>query len=294
MDKDSVAAHLIISPTIAGHLRWPTTQRFVYTPSRDWEEGVGYQATLTSGATDVHGVPMGNTFQVRFGRMGRGVPIPVLMYHHILKLDEEATEGQRTWTVSPDAFAAQMAYLQGHGWRSISPTQLATYLTAGQPLPPKPIIISMDDGYKEVFTSAYPILIETELRPVLFIVPQYVGYGAYMDWSQLEELVSAGFIIGSHGYDHSNLRQADEAELQHQVDDSRTVLAERLGVTIDAFCYPFGSYDERTLAALEEHHYTSAFTLNPTFRQYPGDSYRLNRLRVTYDMTIEEFTQLLP
>ena len=222
------------------------------------------------------------------------MPVPVLMYHHILSLDEGATEGQRTWTVSPEAFADQMAYLTEHGWQSITPAELAAYLTEGAPLPPRPIVISMDDGYKEVYGTALPVFTRTGLRPVLFIVPHYLGYGAYLNWSQLGKLASVGFSVGSHGNDHSDLCKVDDAELQRQVGDSRTLLAERLDIGIDAFCYPFGSYDDRTLAALATNHYSIAFTLNPSIFQSPTRCYRLNRLRVTYDMTLEEFTGLLP
>jgi len=185
-------------------------------------------------------------FYLRFSRGGRGVSIPVLMYHNLHELDESATEGKRTWTVSPDAFAAQMTYLAEQGWHSISPQQMADYFDSGAPLPPKSIIISMDDGYKEVYTVAYPIFVKTGLRPLLFIVLKYVGFPAYLDWPQLEELVAHGFMVGSHSYDHSNLRQVDDDALEEQIGGSKDQLVERLGVTIDAFCYPYGSYETLT------------------------------------------------
>ena len=155
-------------------------------------------------------------------------------------------------------------------------------------------MITMDDGYKEVYNIAYPVLVKAGLRPVLFIVPQYVGYGAYLNWSQLEELVSEGFVIGSHGYDHSNLRKASDAELEHQMADSKARLVERLGVAVDAFCYPYGSYDDRVLALLSAHGYSIAVTLNPSVFQQPDEPYRLSRLRVSYETTLAEFVELLP
>jgi len=187
-----------------------------------------------------------------------------------------------------------MRYLAKNGYHTITPAQLVAYLTEGEPLPDRPIVISMDDGYKDVYESAHPILSELGLVPILFIVPEYIGYGAYLDWAQLQELVASGYAIGAHGYDHSNLRKADDQELEHQIVDSRDILAERLGVTVDAFCYPYGSYDERTLAMLAEHGYTSGYTLNRSIYQSADAVLRMNRLLVTYDTSIEAFRELLP
>jgi len=298
MDPSSVLARLTISPTTEGQAQWPDARRMVYVPANPWRRAT-YELTLASGAMDTQGASLREPFRLHFasGDCGRsfscGVPVPILMYHHILNLDAQASSAQRTWTVAPEAFAQQMRYLADHGWQSISPTQLIAYFQ-GQPLPPRPIIITMDDGYKEVFTAAYPIFMETGLRPILFIVPQYVEYKAYLHWEELRALVADGFAIGAHGYDHSNLRKAGAAGLKRQLEDSRALLAERLGTTVDAFCYPNGSYDARTLAALETYHYTSAFTLNPTIWQSPEHPYQLGRLRVSYDTTMEEFALLLP
>jgi hypothetical protein len=66
-----------------------------------------------------------------------------------------------------------------------------------------------------------------------------------------------------------------------------------LSGTVDTFCYPYGSYDARTLKTLREQNYRSAFTLNPTSYQVPGDLFRLNRLAVTYEMTLDDFAELL-
>lgn len=293
MNAEAVAGALTLSPAVEGVVEWPEPNRMVIHPSEPWAEGE-HTLSLAPGPLGNLGEPLEAPLVLRYGVGGRGVPVPILMYHAIEDLDEDAGASKRTWTVSPGAFAEQMAYLQAEGWTSIAPGQLATYLTAGEPLPPKPVIISMDDGYKEVHSVVYPLLKDTPLRPVLYIPPDHIGLRAYLDWDQLKELVDAGFLLGTHGYDHTDLRQAPDADLPRQVGGSKEVLEEALGVTIDSFCYPYGSYDERTLAALEAHGYTSAMTLNPFVYQVPGDPLRLSRLLVAYDTTLEEFTELLP
>lgn len=293
VDKDLILANLVITPSVEGQADWPSPERLVYASSEPWGELV-YQVNLPLVAEGENGEPGRNVFSLRFACGGRGVPVPVLMYHHVKELEASASDYLRTWTVSPDAFADQMTYLVQHGWESISPTQLAAYFNSGEPLPPRPIIISIDDGNDNVYTEAHAVFMKTGLRPVLFIVPQFLGYGAYLEWDQLKEMVAAGFAVGSHTYDHSDLRKVDDAELRRQLVESREVLVERLGVSVDALSYPYGSYDQRILQALKEHGYTTAFTLNQIVYQSPSDPYRLNRLRISYGTTLEEFAERLP
>ena len=294
VDDRSVEASLTISPTVAGQIGWPSEERLHFTPTTAWQADIAYELVLANGTMAPEDTTISPGVRLRFRSAGRGVPVPILMYHHVLTLDESPTEGQLTWTVSPEAFAAQMRYLASEGWQTVTPRQLATYLTQGEPLPPRPLIITIDDGYREIYSDAFPILQEAGLEPTLFVVPEYVGYGAYMDWPQLEALAGAGFVIGSHGYDHSNLRKADDEELLRQIADSQAVLSEHLHVTVDAFCYPFGSYDERVMEMLEAHGYVAAFTLNPTIYQSPEKPYLLNRRIITYATTLDEFAELLP
>jgi peptidoglycan/xylan/chitin deacetylase (PgdA/CDA1 family) len=293
MDPASVASSLTISPALPVSLTWPAPERLSVLPQEQWPAAGWIEVTLAAGAQAVAGGLLERPITWRLQTNGPGAHVPILMYHHLVELGVDATAGQRTWSVSPDAFASQMALLIAEGWATISPAQLVAYLEQGEPLPPRSIMITMDDGYKDVYDVAFSILRDTALRPVLFIVPEYMGYKAYLDWPQLRELCDAGFVVGAHGYDHSNLRQATDDEVLRQVADARALLEEQLGVTVDAFCYPYGSYDARTLKALREHDYRSGYTLNPTAYQVPSETLRLNRLAVTYDMTLDDFAALL-
>jgi len=124
MDKSSVGERLILSPTVEGTIDWPTPRRLAFMPRDGWTAHA-YEAILAPGATDLQGVAMREAFRLRFGRKGHGAPVPILVYHRLKKLDDQPGEAQLTWTVSPEAFAAQMTYLVQGGWQSISPAQLA-------------------------------------------------------------------------------------------------------------------------------------------------------------------------
>lgn len=293
MDMASVAESLSISPAVEGEVRIVSPRELLIVPDGGWT-AERYEVLVTTDATDPWGQPLCEPFTLTFETTGSSLVLPILMYHRLAELDANATELQRTWTVRPDAFAEQMRYLAQQGYHSIAPSDLYAYWHDQAPLPPKPIMITMDDGYADLYTVAMPVFLETGLRPVLFIFPKVLGYGLYIGWEQLQELVDMGCVIGSHSYDHDNLRQLDDEGLRYQIVESRETLRERLGTTVDSFCYPYGSYDQRTLDLLAEEGYTTGFTLNPTYYQRADSPLLLGRLRVDYDMTLDAFVELLP
>ena len=293
MDMASVAASLSIEPSVEGELRVISPRELMIVPSGGWI-AEAYQIVVSTDATDPWGQPLREPFTLTFETTGSSMVLPILMYHRLAELDSGASEAQRTWTVHPDDFAEQMRYLAREGYHSIAPGDLYAYWTEQAPLPPRPVMITMDDGYADLHSVALPVYQETGLRPVLFIFPKVLGYGLYIDWDHLQELVDQGCIIGSHSYDHDNLRELDDDGLRYQIVDSRAVLEERLGTTVDSFCYPYGSYDQRTLDLLEAEGYTTGFTLNPTYYQRAESPLLLSRLRVDYGMSLDDFVELLP
>ncbi|MGC9359645.1 MAG: polysaccharide deacetylase family protein [Anaerolineae bacterium] len=293
MDMASAVGALSIEPWVEGEVRVASPRELLIVPKDGWT-AEAYELTVTQDAMDPWGQPLRAPFTLKFETTGSSLVLPILMYHRLAELDADATELQRTWTVKPDAFAEQMRYLAQEGYHSITPSDLYAYWHDQVPLPPKPIMITMDDGYADLYTVAMPVFLETGLRPVLFIFPKVLGYGMYIGWEQLQELVNIGCVIGSHSYNHENLRDLDQEGLRYEVVDSKTTLEERLGISIDSFCYPYGSYDQRTLDLLSEEGYTTGFTLNPTYYQRADSPLLLGRLRVDYGMSLEAFVELFP
>ncbi len=288
-DRTALEAGLVISPTVEGTFEWATDTIVGFRPTNGWTEPA-YDVWLS----DVNGAPPAEPLSLHFGTGGRGIPVPALMYHHVAELPGDASETQRNWTVSPAAFAEQLQYLASEGWHSIAPAEFAAYAAEGRPLPPKPVIITIDDGNRDIYTTAYPLIMETNLRPVLYVIPSHMSYGGYFTWEMARELAGQGMTIGVHTLSHIALRGESIDVLQQEIGESRRIVEEELGQAVDSFCYPFGSYDENTIAILRENGYTTAFTLNGLPYQPRDDPYRLNRLLVRYETTLDEFIDLLP
>jgi len=294
MDRPTVEAGLVISPTVTGHYAWVDDQRVAFTPQDGWTACDAWEVRLGAEMRAADGGSLEPEVKLRFSVSGRGVPIPVLMYHHVEDLGPEATEGKKDWTVSTAAFQEQMTYLEENGWTSISDAALAAYLLDGEPLPPKAVVISVDDGNRSFYEHGWPIMQQTHLRPVMFLVAQFADYSGYVNWDQARSLVAGGAWIGSHGYSHRSLHDVPDAELPLELGESRTTLDAQLGVTVTSFCFPYGARPERALAMMAEQGYRTGYSLNPTYWQRPEEPYFIGRLRVDYRTTIEDFAALLP
>lgn len=119
--------------------------------------------------------------------------------------------------------------------------------------------ITFDDGNLSDLEDGLPVLAERGLRATFHICAGRLGLPRYLSEDQLRELRGAGMGIGSHGWDHVDLRRLDDAALQREAAESRARIAAAAGAPVTRFAIPFGSYDRRVLASLKDYRtvYTS-------------------------------------
>ncbi len=191
--------------------------------------------------------------------------VPILVYHSVGPHTPGESDMQRSLRVSPDRFEDQMEILRDAGITVVPLARLVAALVDGEPLPPRSVVLTFDDGWVNQYLNAFPILVRFGYTATFFVFTNPMGRDArFMDWEQLGHLVEAGMTIGSHSRTHPWLgRITDPAELRREVGGSRTLLQERLGVDVHFFAYPFGEWSEGLAAAAEEGGYRAA-------RGYPG------------------------
>ncbi len=225
---------------------------------------------------------------------GQAALVPILMYHHLGDLAPNASESDRTWTVAPRNFEAQMAWLSAQGFQSVTFPQLVAFFKRGQPLPARPVIITFDDGWREGYAIAFPILRKYHFVATFFTYTSAIGHSQSLTWEQLAEMSAAGMEIESHSLTHPHLRTMPSEEAFKEVADSRALLEKRLGIKVTTFSYPFGEYNSAVADLVKRAGFESAVTINPGFKQRAEDVFSLRRNRVSYDTTLEEFRKLVP
>ena len=203
----------------------------------------------------------------------------ILMYHmvsdHLPKHQRfDAEKVKNRLRVEPAMFERQVRWLQRHGWQFLTLTELVAL-----PSPPrKTVVLTFDDGYRDNYLQAFPILKRYAIKATLFpVVNRFDG-----DWSinmrndrrsaelnaqpmlsheEVREMLDSGLVeIGSHTLNHAKLHQLDEAAQRREICDSKRILEQTYDFECSSFAYPFGYYDDRAVALVRECGYRCAVT----------------------------------
>jgi peptidoglycan/xylan/chitin deacetylase (PgdA/CDA1 family) len=171
----------------------------------------------------------------------------VLLYHHV------AEDTPASTSVSPATFAAHLKYLDEGGYHVVALSELIRHVRRGEPLPPRSVAITFDDGYRSVQTTAAPMLARRGWPYAVFVSTDYVdrGYAGYLSWDALRSLESGGAEIGNHSRSHAHFpaRMPGEGEpawRERITDDVRWAqrrLREELRQPLQAVAYPYGEFD---------------------------------------------------
>lgn len=227
--------------------------------------------------------------------LGASVTIPVLMYHYIRINPYAEDRVGFNLSVTPANFRAQMEFLSSHGYRTINLDQLADALYNNTSLPKKPIIITLDDGYRDSYKEAFPILKDYKFTAVNFVITGVVGAPLYLTWDQILEMKKSGvFQFGSHTVDHSALTYLDNDSARYEIAESKKNLEEKLSSLINWFAYPYGNVDERIAKIVEHTGYIGAFGTNNGIFQAKDKIFTLPRIRIGGGDSVASFASKLP
>jgi peptidoglycan/xylan/chitin deacetylase (PgdA/CDA1 family) len=215
--------------------------------------------------------------------------VPILLYHHI----GYSLQGETVYYVAPEAFDQQMSLLYRWGYKTISVDLLARAINEGAQLPPKPILLTFDDGSESTYSAALPILQRYGFTGVSYVVLNYIGIPRYMTVEQIRALYAAGWEIGSHGLSHIDLTSSPRKQ-EAEVSESRKRLEKWLGVPVTSFAYPFGVYDDDSLYYVHLAGYIAAMGLGKGSLQGQNNLFYLYRQPVSGTDDLEAFARLLP
>jgi peptidoglycan/xylan/chitin deacetylase (PgdA/CDA1 family) len=194
--------------------------------------------------------------------------VPVLLYHHIQPLDKATAGGYKNLTVSPEFFEQQMQYLSNNGYTTYSAFDLGQALFLGQNLPGKPIVVTIDDGYSDVYSYAYPIAKKYNIKLSLMIPTGLIGNPGFLTWENLREMTSSGLVSAyDHTWSHYPMPRGNDAKDQSEILTAKKQLEEHLGGTVNIFAYPYGSWDNRIVKLLRGDGFIAAYSTMHGFLQ---------------------------
>ena len=186
-------------------------------------------------------------------------PVPILEYH-VLGTPEGEVPYPELYVSRPD-FHRQMDWLDEHGYQAVTLEQVERAWYHGATLPPKPVVLSFDDGYRPQFTFALPQLRRHGWAGVLNLKAE----GSDLYESNVSAMIAAGWELAAHTIHHLDLTTLDASQLREEVAGSRAILRREYGVPVDDFCYPAGRFDSTVIASVKAAGYVGATTEIPGY-----------------------------
>jgi peptidoglycan/xylan/chitin deacetylase (PgdA/CDA1 family) len=217
------------------------------------------------------------------------IPLPdrlvVLMYHGLHRGGGDGGHFDARYSVTPEAFEAQMRRVRDGRGQAWLPDVEATGVASPQ------IMVTFDDGEASDATVALPILQGLGLRAAFFVTSGFIGRPGSVDAAQLRQLSDAGMLVGSHGASHRFLSTLSDAELRAELLQSRERLQECTGRGVDMLALPGGRGGERELAMARELGYRHVFDSTPGDNR--GNLGFIERVAIVRDTALDEFEQIL-
>lgn len=187
--------------------------------------------------------------------------IPILMYHSI-------SDDNNSLSVSLTNFEKQMSFLHKSNFKSVN------FNSINKKEIKKKFIITFDDGYKNVFDNALPILLKFNFTATVFLVSDLIGqfnkwdmnkenFFKYelMNLDEIKKWINNGMSIGCHTANHFNLKNLDEFNKKKEIIEPKFFFKDTLSYEVNSFSYPYGLYDDQSSKIVKEN-YKYAVTTN--------------------------------
>lgn len=228
--------------------------------------------------------------------------VPILMYH---VLGTRATPGFARFTLHPDRFAEHLALLSELGYRFLTVSELAALRAGGGTDGRRSVVLTFDDGYADFHTHALPALAAFDATATLYVTTGHLervaewtlgddgGTRRMLSWSDLADVASTGVEIGAHSRSHPQLDMVHGRALRAELTDPRSELADRLGVPVHSFAYPFGYHSAAVRAEVAAAGYRSACAVQDMMTRPRGDPLTLPRLSVNADTDAAALRRML-
>jgi len=212
--------------------------------------------------------------------------VPILMYHRI----GESEDGNDQLFVSKDSFKRQMAYLNWRGYNVISMDELVSGIRNNRKFGRNTVVITIDDGYEDNFTNAYPVLKEHDFPAIIFVITNNINKDDFLKNHQIIKALSESKVtFGSHTKNHAYLPDVkDPKELKDEILSSKQDLEALTLQSIDYFCYPSGGFTEQAKKFVKQAGYKGACTTNRGNAKYNKDIYELKRIKIKNSDFVEK------
>lgn len=218
--------------------------------------------------------------------------VPILCYHSVATAPADWIA---PFTVTPPVFAAHLDAITAAGATTMTVSAFADALgTPGRRLPPRPVLVTFDDGFADFADCAYPAMVRRGIAATLYVTTGYVETGRgpdrdrMLDWGSVGALRADGVEVGAHSHTHPQLDTLTREQARYEIEHSRAVLEERLQAPVRSFAYPHGYSSAGVRRLVREAGFASACAVGNAFSHPHDDVLRLARIMVQATTTADD------
>jgi peptidoglycan/xylan/chitin deacetylase (PgdA/CDA1 family) len=228
--------------------------------------------------------------------------VPILLYHTV---DTAFGQRYRRWAVTPDTFSRHMDVVARTGSQPMTVTSFVEALERPESLPPRPVLITFDDGLRDFLTGALPILKGHGFPATLYVVSGCVGGTStwlaplgedqrpMLSWPELHTVAAGDVEVGAHSHSHPQLDLLSPARARAEIFQSKSILEHELGRPVKSFAYPHGYSSRRIRRYIQEAGFTSACQVRHALSATTENRFTLSRIIMTSEVSDGEFENYL-
>ena len=222
--------------------------------------------------------------------VGPHLTVPILYYHYIRSVAPTPHNLLGfNLSIPPQLFAEQMALLHVEGAHVITLATLIAAMSGDATLPPRPVVLTFDDGYSDFATAAAPVLIRYGFVATDFVVSGFIGHFHYMSAAQVRAMDAAGMVIGSHTVHHVDLARVPLPVAVAEIDGGKAALEALLGHPVRDFAYPYGGFTPQVVQLVQAAGFRDAVSTIYGDEQPTTSRYTLHRTEVGGAPTLDAF-----
>ena len=209
--------------------------------------------------------------------------IPILLYHRVIERSDVLFDLS---SVSVEGFRKQMKRLSAMGYRTVSLTDLIIHKDSRMSFPSKPVIITFDDGYRDNYIHAFPILQSFNFKATVFLVIDFIELEGqsrkdlYLSWHEIKEMQQYGIEFQSHGMSHEPMDSLSVKKIKQELIKSKEKLEQHLRQPVRFYSYPFGRYNSEIKQLTKEAGFAGAVGGLPDLSGTLTDLYEIGRIEI--------------
>lgn len=212
--------------------------------------------------------------------------ISVLMYHNI----ENNPWSEHTASfVTKENFEKQLKLITEEKYETVFLKEIEKVTNK------KKIVLTFDDGYKDFYDNAFPLLKKYNVKATLFMISDYTAekYEKYLSKEQIKELSDSNLVdIGSHTKSHPRLSTLSTDKMEQELKESKEELEDITKKEVTTIAYPYGNWNAKIVNSTKKHYKYAVTTKSGTYNS-SKNNYTIDRKNITRDMNIEDFKEII-